>query len=340
MVRQTSFHSKAVWHFEYKIELLISSADTNAPDERVTCLYENECVFVYSYGYTPVINYLSNGAAIAGQVQEFQIIRNNALDVVRDNMALKEIKIEKQNCDYTDRINESSSTSKYGIRQYGCALQATDFQTDATFQYQDHVGKAIILPQAKFFDIDQKEHEQVVLPAITSLSSTSGQAGLTMTIRGTSFVTDATKFYVGTQECTLQGQPAYQASTKDYLATCIVPAANQADASTLFHKNGHGFRQAGWYDVSSILEAQLVETQRAPDFENKLLLNAEHPYNNEAFKNKKVISRYDTWFCYGETTLVRFWVTASKDVRIYMNPMRPNEILDRNTEMSLILENK
>ena len=70
------------------------------------------------------------------------------------------------------------------------------------------------------------------------------------------------------------------------------------------------------------------------------MLNAEHPYNNEAFKNKKVISRYDTWFCYGETTLVRFWVTASKDVRIYMNPSRPNEILDRNTEMSLILENK
>lgn len=110
------------------------------------------------------------------------------------------------------------------------------------------------------------------------------------------------------------------------------------ETKTIYEGN-HGFWQQSWLDVENILAAQLVATQRAPDSRN-LLLNAESPYNNELYQNKKVISKFETFFKAPKSSEYRFWLTASKDVRVYMNPARPNEILDRDTEMTLILENK
>ena len=53
-----------------------------------------------------------------------------------------------------------------------------------------------------------------------------------------------------------------------------------------------------------------------------------------------MISKFETFLKAPKSSEYRFWLTASKDVRVYMNPARPNEILDRDTEMTIILENK
>ena len=58
-VRETDFHSKRTWKFEYLVEVQLND------DSEVACQFEKKCMITYSYGYTPVIDYLSNTAAIA-----------------------------------------------------------------------------------------------------------------------------------------------------------------------------------------------------------------------------------------------------------------------------------
>lgn len=74
-IRGTTFHSKSTWHFEYLAELVLNDGTI------VPCNSTNDCRIIFSYGYTQVISYLSNVAAIANQNIEYRIIRNNALDL-------------------------------------------------------------------------------------------------------------------------------------------------------------------------------------------------------------------------------------------------------------------
>lgn len=58
-IRETDFHSKRTWKFEYLVEIQLND------DTEVACKHEKKCKITYSYGYSPVIDYLSNTAAIA-----------------------------------------------------------------------------------------------------------------------------------------------------------------------------------------------------------------------------------------------------------------------------------
>ena len=257
-------------------------------------------------------------------------------------MPLKAIMVyhtsKTQNCDYTGKIDASTPVSKYGVRQYSCAFNGVDFYSQAEFKQADHAGVATLLDQTKIYEYDGSSFELRILPAITSVSSSQGQGGLSLTITGTSFKAGSTTFKIGGKECVIESEPVYRANTQDYEAKCTTPTKNDVETKTIYEGN-HGFWQQSWLDVENILAAQLVATQRAPDSRN-LLLNAESPYNNELYQNKKVISKFETFFKAPKSSEYRFWLTASKDVRVYMNPARPNEILDRDTEMTIILENK
>lgn len=138
------FHSKREWEFPFLIEILTWD------DEEIPCQYERKCRLIYSFAYTPIVDYLSNTVALAQQDLEFRIIRNRGLEIKSRDLALKEIKITdleedvEQNCDFKtfSQITAESSTSMYGHRQYSCKYNGMDFFHDGAFNYQDYVGKA------------------------------------------------------------------------------------------------------------------------------------------------------------------------------------------------------
>lgn len=132
-------------------------------------------------------------------------------------MSLKAITIynvtKSQNCDYTGKIDASSSVSKYGVRQYVCSYNGVDFYSQAKFKQIDHVGVATLLDQTKIYEYDGTSFQLRILPAITSVSSSKGQGGLGLTITGTSFKAGATKFKIGGKECVIVSEPTYRAAT-------------------------------------------------------------------------------------------------------------------------------
>lgn len=136
-------------------------------------MYDKKCIIIYSYGYSPVIDHLSNTAVIAHQDIEFRIVRQRSLDIKKGNMALRRIRIEGANdeqhsCDYVtqDKINKDSPVSHYGSRQYSCNLDAIDFIKSGKFLYEDYAGKGLIVDYAETFDVDGSKFQVRVLPSI------------------------------------------------------------------------------------------------------------------------------------------------------------------------------
>ena len=71
------------------------------------------------------------------------------------------------------------------------------------------------------------------------------------------------------------------------------------------------------------------------------MLNPESPYNHLLFKNKRYVSKLESFFHAPQTGKYRFWLTANYEAKLYMNAARPNEILDRNAdEMPQIVSSK
>lgn len=86
-VRGVSFHPKSTWHFEYTCSLRLNDGSIVAPASAA------DCQIIYSYGFTQSITYLSNVAAIAGQLMEYRIIKNTGRNLQKEGMPLKAIKI-------------------------------------------------------------------------------------------------------------------------------------------------------------------------------------------------------------------------------------------------------
>lgn len=53
------YHSKREWEFPFLLEILTWD------DEEVACQWERKCRLIYSFAYTPIIDYLSNTVALA-----------------------------------------------------------------------------------------------------------------------------------------------------------------------------------------------------------------------------------------------------------------------------------
>ncbi len=69
-----------------------------------------------------------------------------------------------------------------------------------------------------------------------------------------------------------------------------------------------------------------------------LMLNAESPYNHLLFKNIRYVSKLETFFKPPKTGMYKLWLTASEEARVYMNELRPNEILER-ADMDIVVQN-
>ena len=82
---------------------------------------------------------------------------------------------------------------------------------------------ASLLDQTKVYEYDGTSFELRILPSITSISSSQGQGGLSLTIIGTSFKPGATKFKIGGKECVIESEPSYRQITQDYEAKCTTP---------------------------------------------------------------------------------------------------------------------
>lgn len=100
---------------------------------------------------------------------------------------------------------------------------------------------------------------------------------------------------------------------------------------------GHGWQQDVWYNMDCICSAQEVEGRKMPD-KRMILLNAESPYNHLLFRNKRYVSKLQSFFKAPKAGKYRFWLTASQEAKLYMNDARPNEILTR-ADMKEVLKN-
>lgn len=164
---------------------------------------------------------------------------------------------------------------------------------------------------ARTYDYDGSSFEIRILPGINSVSTHTGfrGSGLDIVIKGTSFMPGRTKFYIAGQECEIVWGPEYCPCGKEYTAVCTVPEVPEIMESN-FYVGNHGWNQDVWYNMECICSAQEVDGRKMPDV-RLMLMNAESPYNHLLFRNKRYVSKLESFFHAPKTGKYRFWLTAS-----------------------------
>lgn len=148
-----------------------------------------------------------------------------------------------------------------------------------------------------------------------------------------------TKFFVDGVECPILEEPKDHKGKKYMEAICEMPEIEDSDEERAFYVGNHGWHQSIFMDNDKIDKVMKQPKMIMPNHRN-LLLNAESPFGNLEFKNQKKVSKFETLFRVPKTAKYRFFMTASRQGRLYMNPTKPNEIFMRENELELVLSNE
>lgn len=328
-LRQTNYHNKREWIFEYTVELQLNDG------AYVRCHEPKRCKLVYSYGYSPVIDYLSRTAAVAHQEIEFRIERHRSLQIGKNKLATKQIRIktegsdESQSCDYQRRnkITKDTPTSRYGTMQYSCDLNNIDYVHKGTFEYEDFAGKATVVKYAKTYEVDGSDFQIKILPTINSISEKkiSRGGGKKLKIKGNSWVAGKTQFFIDGLECPVISEPQDRKHKKQMEAECEMPELDDLEDKP-YYMGGYGWQMNAYVQGKSIDKVMKIAKSKKPN-ERVVMLNPESPYDNLDFKQKEMVTESQSFFKVPVTARYRFWLTGSEEVRLHMDPKRPNEIL-------------
>ncbi len=299
----------------------------------MTCKSGDSIQIIFSFGYTGHIDYLSRNVAIAHQDVEFQITRQRALEIEQANMALRRITIKDglndHNCDYNSnsKITRNTETSMYGSRQYSCDLNAIDYIYHGTFNYEDHAGRATVSAYASTYDFDGSKYEMRILPAINSASTYKAfrGGGGKLRIEGHSFVPNKTKFYIDGTECPIIEEPQDLKNKKEMVAYCQMPEL-PVKPKRDFYIGNHGWHQSAFFGIPDIDRIKGQPKGQNPN-QRIMILNSESSFRNSIFLNKKAVTNWRAFFEVPQTAKYRFWMTSSRDSRLYMDVTRPNEII-------------